>query len=110
FYKEKVPRLIKQLSVFVFVSFAWIFFRARNFGDAILIVKRIFSEKPANPEFPLIALLLCVSIWIYQFFYESRGKKFLELAPVRVGIMIFILLCLTIFASAGQDAFIYFQF
>ncbi|MCK5341785.1 MAG: hypothetical protein KAR20_00190, partial [Candidatus Heimdallarchaeota archaeon] len=110
FYKRKVPKLVKQLSVFVFVSFAWIFFRAKTFGDAVLIIKRIFTERPANPEFPIIALLLCVSIWIYQFLYESKAKKYFEWAPLRVGGMIFILLCLTIFASSGQDAFIYFQF
>jgi alginate O-acetyltransferase complex protein AlgI len=110
FYKEKVPKLVKQMSVFIFVSFAWIFFRAKTFSDAVLIIKRIFTEEMANPEFPLIALLLCISIWIYQFLYESKVKKFLEWAPLRVGIMIFILLCLTIFARSGQDAFIYFQF
>lgn len=110
FYKEKVPKLVKQLSVFIFVSFAWIFFRAKTFSDAVLIIKRIFTERPANPDFPLIALLLCVAIWIYQFLYESKVKKFLEWTPLRIGIMIFILLCLTLFASSGQNAFIYFQF
>ena len=110
FYKEKVPKLVKQLSVFIFVSFAWIFFRAKTFSDAVLIIKRIFTERPANPDFPLIALLLCVSIWIYQFLYESKVKKFLEWTPLRIGIMIFILLCLTLFAGSSQNAFIYFQF
>ncbi|MFC1607320.1 MBOAT family O-acyltransferase [Candidatus Latescibacterota bacterium] len=110
FYKQKIPKIVKQLSVFTFVSFAWIFFRAKTYGDAVLIIKRIFTERPVNPEFPIVALLLCVSIWVYQFLYESKARKFLEWVPMRVGIMIFILLCLTIFASTGQDAFIYFQF
>ncbi|MBM3213090.1 MBOAT family protein, partial [Candidatus Poribacteria bacterium] len=30
FYNEKVPKLIKQVFVFIFVSFAWIFFRAET--------------------------------------------------------------------------------
>ncbi len=110
FYKEKVPKLVKQLSVFIFVSFAWIFFRAKTISDALLIIKRIFTERPANPEFPLIALFLCVSIWIYQFLYESKLRKFLEWTPLRIGCMIFIIVCLTLFAGSRQDAFIYFQF
>ncbi len=110
FYKEKVPKLAKQLSVFIFVSFAWIFFRAKTISDALLIIKRIFTERPSNPEFPLIALFLCVSIWIYQFLYESKLRKFLEWTPLRIGCMIFIIVCLTLFAGSRQDAFIYFQF
>ena len=110
FYKEKVPKLVKQLSVFIFVSFAWIFFRAKTISDALLIIKRIFTERPSNPEFPLIALFLCVSIWIYQFLYESKLRKFLEWTPLRIGCMIFIIVCLTLFAGSRQDAFIYFQF
>jgi len=110
FYNKKVPKLVKQLSVFTFVTFAWIFFRVESLSDATLIVSRIFTAGLANPNFPLLALFFCISIWIYQFLYESKVKKFLEWAPLKVGIMIFILLCLTIFASSGQDAFIYFQF
>src|SRR4030042_3901824 len=34
FYREKVPTLIKQWFVFVFVTFAWIFFRATSIGEA----------------------------------------------------------------------------
>ncbi|MFC1509428.1 MBOAT family O-acyltransferase [Candidatus Omnitrophota bacterium] len=110
YYKEKVPTLVKQLSVFLFVSFAWIFFRAQTTGDAVLIVKRILTESPANPEFPLIALFLCLSIWLYQFLYESRLRQFLAWTPIRIGCMIVIIVCLTFFAGSRQDAFIYFQF
>ena len=42
-YRERVPKLVKQLGVFAFVSFTWIFFRADSLGDALLIVQRIFT-------------------------------------------------------------------
>src|SRR6266481_1707022 len=35
FYREQVPRLAKQLGVFAFVSFAWVFFRAGWLDDAL---------------------------------------------------------------------------
>src|SRR5207247_5144287 len=43
FYRDHVPRLVKQSGVFVFVCFAWIFFRAGSLDDALLIVTRIFA-------------------------------------------------------------------
>ena len=110
FYTEKVPRLVKQLSVFIFVSFAWIFFRANSLGDAVLIVKRIFVGGSADPQIPIIALFFCICIWLYQFLFESRIKKLLEWTPIRIGVVCIIILYLIMFTSSGNEAFIYFQF
>ena len=110
FYKERVPKIMKRLFVFGFVCFTWIFFRANNFSDAMLIIKKIFSGPIINPQFPITALIFCLSIWLYQFIYESRMKKWLELRPVRVAGMLFILLYLSFFTTSGIEPFIYFQF
>jgi D-alanyl-lipoteichoic acid acyltransferase DltB (MBOAT superfamily) len=120
FYERRVPKLLKQGFVFIFVTFAWIFFRAESLSDAVLIVKRIFSEflalgDPraaglADPNFPILALFLCLSIWIYQFLFESRVRKLLELTPVKIGITCFMLLYLMMFTTSGHEAFIYLQF
>lgn len=110
FYREKIPKLVKQLSVFAFVTFTWIFFRAGSLSDATLIINRIFTAGLANPNFPIIILFFCLSIWIYQFLYESRINSFLKLVPVRVGVMASIFLYLCMFGGTGHEAFIYFQF
>lgn len=110
FYVEKVPKLVKQLFVFIFVNFTWIFFRAESLKDANLIIKKIFTNGFTDPKFPLVALFLCVSIWVYQFIFESKARKFLEWVPVKIGIMLFIILYLTIFTTSSNEAFIYFQF
>ena len=110
FYAEKIPRLLKQISVFIFVTFAWIFFRASSIGDAATIVKRIFTAGMADPKFPVLALLLCLSIWLYQFLFESRIKRILEWRPLKIGVVCLIILYLVIFARAGNEAFIYLQF
>ena len=109
-YREKVPRMAKQLLVFVFVCFAWIFFRANSLGDAALIVKKIFVGGLADPQIPVIALLFCIFIWVYQFLFESRIRRILDLAPVKIGVVCFIILYLLMFTSSGNEAFIYFQF
>ena len=110
FYKERVPKLVKQLLVFVFVTFTWIFFRAENISDAWIIITRIFSSGLANPYCPLLALTLIFSVWLYQFCYESRVKWVLEARAVRIGIVVLMVLYLAIFAPSSEQPFIYLQF
>jgi alginate O-acetyltransferase complex protein AlgI len=110
FYKEKVPKIIKQIFVFAFVTFAWIFFRAETIGDAWIIITRIFTSGFADPRCQLLALALIFTVWLYQFAYESRLKRVLELRPVRIGIIILMVLYLALFAPSSEQPFIYLQF
>ena len=109
FYRERVPRFAKQLMVFAFVCFAWIFFRALSLDDALLIVERIFTTAWSDPYCPALMLGLMAAIWLYQFFYESHWQSWLQLKPVRVGLATGMILYLLLFSSEG-GAFIYFQF
>jgi alginate O-acetyltransferase complex protein AlgI len=110
FYKDKVPKLVKQLFVFAIVTFAWIFFRANSIGDAWVIVSRIFSSGLANPYCPALALTLIAAVWLYEFAYESGAKRILELAPVRTFAVAGMILYLTVFAPSSSQGFIYLQF
>jgi D-alanyl-lipoteichoic acid acyltransferase DltB (MBOAT superfamily) len=110
FYRERVPGLAKQLLVFAFVTFAWIFFRAATLDDAVLIVKRIFSDGWTDPEFPLMMVGLILSVWLYQFAMESRFKPVLRAAPVRMGLAVGMILYLAVIAPGNGQPFIYFQF
>jgi alginate O-acetyltransferase complex protein AlgI len=110
FYQQKVPRIVKQLLVFGFVTFAWIFFRAESISDAWIIVARIFSSGAADPYCPLLALALTFAVWLYQFVCESRLRRLLEPRPVRVAIIILMILYMAIFAASSEKPFIYQQF
>ncbi len=109
-YKEKMPRWVKQFWVYIFVNFTWIFFRAENLNDAGLIVGRIFTSVWADPSFPIIALILIISVAIYQQLYESRFKEIINVSYVRVSLVLFMVLYLSIFAGTADQPFIYFQF
>jgi D-alanyl-lipoteichoic acid acyltransferase DltB (MBOAT superfamily) len=109
FYRHQVPRLVKQLGVFSFVCFAWIFFRADSLGDARLIVGRIFSATWSDPQIPALMLALVGLVWSYQLLYESKWRDILQTSFVRVGTAVFMVLYLFLFSSGG-GAFIYFQF
>ncbi|HUV63023.1 MAG TPA: MBOAT family O-acyltransferase [Sedimentisphaerales bacterium] len=110
FYREKVPTLIKQLFVFVFVTFAWIFFRATSTGDAFVIVSRIFTSGFANPYCPVWAMVMIFAVWLYQFVHESRAGWVLALTPVRIGAVVMMILYLAVFAPSSDQGFIYLQF
>ncbi len=109
-YRERVPKIVKQLAVFLFVCFAWIFFRAATMEDALLIIRRICASGYADPRFPLLALLLILSIWLYQFLYDSSLRKYLAAPPVRIALVLAMILYMVLFSSSGDQPFIYFQF
>jgi len=108
-YRERVPKLAKQLGVFLFVSFTWIFFRADSLSDAWLIIRRICGATWQDPQIPALMLLLMALIWLYQFLYESKFREVLAHGVVRVGLVVAMLVYLCV-CSSGGGAFIYFQF
>jgi D-alanyl-lipoteichoic acid acyltransferase DltB (MBOAT superfamily) len=109
FYRQRVPVLLKQTWVFVYVCFAWIFFRAASLSDALLIVRRIGGAAWTSPQIPALMLALIAAVWLYQMTYESRLRPALRSSFVRVGLAACMLLYLSL-CSTGGKAFIYFQF
>jgi alginate O-acetyltransferase complex protein AlgI len=109
FYRERVPKIAKQLAVFVFVCFTWIFFRATSLSDAWLICGRIVKATWTDPHMPALMLLLIALVWLYQFICESAARPFLKAAPVRTAIAVSMVLYIAI-CSSGAGSFIYFQF
>jgi len=109
FYCERVPRLIKQIAVFIFVCFTWIFFRATSLGDAFLISSRIFNAAWTDPQIPALILALVFLVWLYQFLLESPFRPGLKTSFVRVSLVTAMVVYLCI-CSSGAGSFIYFQF
>jgi len=108
-FREQMPRFVKQAGVFLFVCFAWIFFRAESMADAGFIISRIFGSAWTDPQIPLLMLGLVVATWAYQFLHESRLQSLLQPSWVRVGLVVGMLLCICLCSSGGGE-FIYFQF
>jgi D-alanyl-lipoteichoic acid acyltransferase DltB (MBOAT superfamily) len=112
FYKERIPRLVKQLLVFAFVSCTWIFFRAQTLKKSWLIITRIFTTDWVDPKFPLGMAGLVLAVWCYQLLYssESRYKQILEWRLVKFGIVAFMLVYLMLVAQVSTQDFIYMEF
>ncbi len=108
-YRERVPKLLKQAGVFMFVSVTWVFFRAASLRDAWLILRRVFTAAWQDPGIPALMCALVLLVWLYEFAYESRMRLFLKSGPVRVSLAVLMVLYLCLCSSRG-GAFIYFQF
>jgi D-alanyl-lipoteichoic acid acyltransferase DltB (MBOAT superfamily) len=112
FYRERIPRLAKQLAVFAFVTFTWIFFRAQSLTDAWLIISRICTSEWADPRFPLWMGVLILAVWAYQLLYDSRSSLgwWIEMRPMRVGLAALMIAYIAVVAQPSTKQFIYFQF
>jgi D-alanyl-lipoteichoic acid acyltransferase DltB (MBOAT superfamily) len=111
-YRQRIPRPVKQLAVFTFVMFTWIFFRAQSLSDAWTIIRRIFTTGWADPSFPALMAVLVLAVWIYQLLYTSRSvlRWLVDAQPVRVGLAALMIVYLAIVAQPSTKQFIYFQF
>lgn len=116
--------LIALPFTFIIVCFAWIFFRANNFSDAILIVSNsiqsaestnIFSLGLKKPEFNLLFIMIGLLLVFEMIHKRFSGMKLLNkmYLPVRWSAYLIIVFCILIFGIYGENTveeFIYFQF
>jgi D-alanyl-lipoteichoic acid acyltransferase DltB (MBOAT superfamily) len=111
-YRDRIPRFVKQVFVFAFVCLAWIFFRAPTVTDARIVLTRIFTTGWGDPQFPVVMGALIVAVWIYEELFANGAKtrSFLELNPVRVAMAVVMVLWLAVVAQPSTQSFIYFQF
>jgi D-alanyl-lipoteichoic acid acyltransferase DltB (MBOAT superfamily) len=108
----KSPRWLQRAGVFLFVTFAWIFFRAGPINDGCLVVLRILTSGWADPRFPLLLLIPIAAVWIWQLVEETGApaKRLLEVSPVRIAIATFMIGYLVFVSPPGSQKFIYFNF
>ncbi|NLS98248.1 MAG: MBOAT family protein [Planctomycetaceae bacterium] len=109
-YRDRVPTLAKQVLTFSIVMLAWVFFRAQSTGDAWLILGRIFTSGLGDPAFPLLLAGLVLSIWLYQYVFESKFQKIVSAGPVRLALVVGMLVYMATVVTSGNQEFIYFRF
>lgn len=109
---NRMPRGVQRLGVFLFVSFAWIFFRAHSVGDGCHIVLRLLTTGWADPRFPVLILIPVALVWSYQLLDERdpSERRPWNVAPVRVGLAFLMIGYLTLVSQPSTQTFIYFNF
>lgn len=120
FGKKEYLFKVSQIITTIFLAwFAWIFFRANSFGEAILIIKRIFIPSAGDlnlfsnkADFSLalflIGLLSVVEILEERIQLYSLLKK--QIKPIKWIILLFILFAIIVLGKWESIDFLYFQF
>ena len=106
----RIPKIIRQLMTFLFITVTWVFFKLETVGDALSVLKKAVSFQAGTTLIPVIPLLLTMIIWLWQLLYDSEAKKYLLLRPVRIAALCFMLLLLLFLSGGSHEQFIYFQF
>lgn len=132
FLKIKKGSLLNKIIfipfIFAIVCFAWIFFRANTFSDAIFLVKNINLNNISNftdgkiyelglikPEF-ILALIAVGMLIIFEWTHKKINISRLltqQILPVRWSFYLIVVFVLIIFGVYGENQvteFIYFQF
>jgi D-alanyl-lipoteichoic acid acyltransferase DltB (MBOAT superfamily) len=115
FYREQVPKILKQLAVFAFVCFAWIFFRAPDLGAAWGVICRIGSLtfSLANISWPLafVLSLALAAHYAPRKLYDNAVKLWVATPFYAQALaMILLVLALQYVAVTGAAPFIYTRF
>jgi D-alanyl-lipoteichoic acid acyltransferase DltB (MBOAT superfamily) len=113
--EKPAKKYTNAIITFVFVSIAWVFFRAPNFTIAKDILGALFSfssfsTQQINLWTPLLALTL---MFVLDLFYRKKRFDLVvdELSVMqRWGIYFFLIFVLLFFSGTHKFTFIYFQF
>lgn len=107
---QKIPKLVKQIVVFNFITLTWVFFRAGSFDDALEVLKGIFTWREGEAVFPVVPAALVGLVWVYQLVWASRFRPVLENRVMRVAAMAAALVALLVLGAGANTPFIYQQF
>ena len=114
--------ILKILAVFSFISFTWIFFRAENFSDAWLIIRRVLTlqdgiRHPFFWTFAALAILVISEIIAVLRAVREKLDDVTGFTPIMNlntlnGLTVFFLFVHLILGLAftGESPFVYFQF
>lgn len=125
-YRDKIKHISDKLTVvnilriiltFGVVSFAWIFFRAENLGDAIIIIDKIFTSYGiifVDMDTLAYAFIFFVLIFLIDFCDEYFKDKISLInnknTMVRWSTYMTLVIMILLFGVLDGGSFIYFQF
>jgi alginate O-acetyltransferase complex protein AlgI len=105
------------LLTFIAINITWVFFRAHDFGKAMLMILSMFGVIPGAPKFVStldIYKIAFVTIGILAFHWFMRNSSLVQLAQKlkwwQMGLAWAFMLIVVILTQKSSGSFIYFQF
>jgi alginate O-acetyltransferase complex protein AlgI len=118
--KFQLPALLRMVLVFIFVTLAWIFFRAHSLNDALYILNNLNPSGSLLIGVPLVSVfsfvlswIMIVLLFIVDFIIEKQFEGKIVIAPSRTLHYTVNFAMLTLIFLMGifeEQSFIYFQF
>ena len=111
---DPLPRLLRQLAMFVLAVGGWVLFRSTDFGMAATLFAKMFSLQAGAPVEGLLsytAVLFMAGAWAMA--GPNAQEMHVEWAPSRrriIGIAVAAGASLAIMLGSGASPFLYFQF
>ncbi len=125
-FKSKLMKLFSVLCTFLLVAFAWIFFRANNLSDALLIAEHIFTGYSVQPfqmvvtnlselsQFgifsTLFSILMILVLVITEYKFPANLLSFNRTSLGDISFCTFILFLTIMLGVFNNSSFVYFQF
>jgi alginate O-acetyltransferase complex protein AlgI len=114
-------KFLKMALVFHLVTFAWIFFRANDFGDALYVIANLFGEDRQPFETyiqnDVAGKAAVVVVFLLLFFEWLRSRQWaaeslLKIRRLRLHYLFYaaLLICIALMGVFDGESFIYFQF
>lgn len=115
-YFKKIKNIFNILITFSLVAFAWVFFRADNISDAMLILNKIFTQHGSLflNKSELAYAFVCILILFFKEFKDEYNYKINFLSSknkyVQYFSIVMIIYIIILFGVVDSNQFIYFQF
>jgi alginate O-acetyltransferase complex protein AlgI len=114
-----IYKAIQVITTFLLVSLAWVFFRANNIADAVLIIKKIISDRGSvfqghdttTFSYSLLAIFLLLIIEIKKEYFQGKYLFFTNSNTViRYSSYTIAVISILLLGVCDGGQFIYFQF
>ena len=111
YYFLQIHNLFRVVSTFLLVSFAWIFFRAQNIGEAFYVVTNLFSGMITREAILLgQPLARLVTLLVALIFMEATQKRIVKSVYARWAVTFILFWSIIFLGQFGEKSFIYFVF
>lgn len=114
--KVKIPHLVGVAVTFLFVTIAWVFFRANQWSIAMEVLDSMMGRRDPNADFRLIASFYDSPIWlagVILLFVPNTNQimeRFSTNLRFVIMLILLVILNLTFMNSALKQDFLYFDF
>lgn len=109
-------KCINMLLNFIFVCICWIFFRSASIGDAMIILKRIFTEASGVHYIYVYTVIYGMLLFVIQLYMYTKNCGHVQYPKISLttwkGKIVVCMMAwiVFLFAYGGETAFVYFQF